>query len=58
MGGKVWLGGKDAGVNTYRCLPRLCGKCSGFTLTVMKDGKAAKKSVCFKLLNSQGPSRG
>lgn len=56
--GQGLVGGKDAGVSTYRCLPRLCGKCSCFTLIVMKDGKAAKQSACFKLLNSQGPSRG
>lgn len=35
--------GGDAGVSTYGRLLRLCGKCLGFTLTMMKDGKTAKK---------------
>lgn len=52
--GQGLAGGKD--VSTYGCLPRLCGKCSGFTLTIIKMEK--QQSACFKLLNSQGPSRG
>lgn len=54
MWGKVWLRGKD--VSTYGCLPRLCGKCSGFTLTIMKDGKAAIS--LFQAAELTGPLQG
>ena len=47
-GGKAHMGqslaaGKEAGVSTYRHLPGLCRKSFVFTLTIKKDGKAAKK---------------